>query len=154
MKPNEKKMIIILLIITIIMAIVFIRTKSKKADTDIKTEEGTSTSQSEYVRELEDGTKQSTSNKLNETKTVGDFEISSIQIIENNGVATLTANVKNTSSTTKKEFPFSIKLLNKSGEVIEILGAYVGTLKAGETRGINASINMDISDIYDIAIEL
>ena len=154
MKPNEKKMIIILLIITIIMAIVFIKTKNKKTDTNTKKEEGTSTTQSEYVQQQEDGTKRSTSNKLNETKTIGEIEINNIQIIESNGLATLTANVKNTSSTTKKEFPFSIKLLNKSGEVIETLGAYVGTIKSGETRGINASINMDISDIYDVSIEL
>ena len=153
MKPNEKKMILILLIITIIMAIVFIRTRNKNSNTDISSEEGTATT-SKYVQELENGTKQSISSKLNETKTIGDIEINSIQILENNGVATLTANVKNTSSTTKKEFPFTIKLLNESGEVIETLGAYVGTLKSGETRGINASINMDISDIYDISIEL
>lgn len=150
MKPKEKRMILILLIITIIVGIIFIRNKNKKVDTG-EEKQGT---QSEYVEQSEDGTKQSTSEKLNEVKKVGDFEISNIQIIENNGTATLTANVKNTSDETKKEFPLKIKLLNKSGEVIETLGAYVGNIKSGETRGINASINMDISNIYDISIEI
>lgn len=153
MKSNEKKLITILLIITIIMAIVFIRTrKNKNSNSDTNTEEATS--QSEYIQEFEDGTKQSTSNKLEETKTIGDIEINNIQIIEKSGTATLTATVTNNSSSTKKEFPLTIKLLNKSGEIIETLGAYVGTIKSGETRGINASINMDISEIYDISIEL
>lgn len=153
MKPNEKKMILILLIITIIAAIMFIKSKNKKTNTEVQ-EEQQGTQSSEYVQQLENGTKQSTSEKLNETKKVGDIEISGIQITETDGTATLTANVKNNSSTTKKEFPLTIKLLNKSGEVIETLGAYVGTIKSGETRGINASINMDISEVYDISIEL
>lgn len=153
MKPKEKKMILILLIITIIVAIIFIKSKNKKTNTEIQ-EEQQGTQSSEYVQQFEDGTKQSTSPKLNETKKVGDIEISGIQIIEKNGIATLTANVKNNSSATKKEFPLTIKLLNKSGEVIETLGAYVGTIKSGETRGIIASINMDISEVYDISIEL
>lgn len=153
MKSNEKKMILILLIITIIAAIMFIKSKNKKTNTEVQ-EEQQGTQSSEYVQQLENGTKQSTSEKLNETKKVGDIEISGIQITETDGTATLTANVKNNSSTTKKEFPLTIKLLNKSGEVIETLGAYVGTIKSGETRGINASINMDISEVYDISIEL
>ena len=154
MKSNEKKMILILLIITIIAAIMFIKSKNKKTNTEVQEEQQQGTQSSEYVQQFEDGTKQSTSDKLNETKKVGDIEISGIQITETDGTATLTANVKNNSSTTKKEFPLTIKLLNKSGEVIETLGAYVGTIKSGETRGINASINMDISEVYDISIEL
>lgn len=150
MKSNEKKMILILIIITIIAGAIFIKNKNKK----MENKEQPETQKQEYVQQFEDGTKQSTSSKLNETKKVGDLEISDIQIIESDGTATLTANVKNTSSTTKKEFPLTIKLLNKSGEVIETLGAYVGTIKSGETRGINASINMDISEIYDISIEM
>lgn len=150
MKPKEKRMIAILLIITILATIIFIKNKNKNTEV----EEEQKTTQNQYVQQTENGTKQSTSEKLNETKKIGDIEISGIKIIENNGTATLTANVKNTSATTKKEFPLKIKLLNKSGEVIQTLGAYVGTIKSGETRGINASINMDISNIYDISIEM
>ena len=150
MKPNEKRMIIILLIITVIAIIFFAKSKNKVENSEeISTEET-----SEYVQTSEDGTKQATSSKLQETKTVEDLEISNIQIKEINGVATLTASVKNNSTKTKKEFPLTIKLLDESGNAIETLGAYVGTVAAGESRGINASINMDISDVYDISIEL
>ena len=105
MKPKEKKMIIILLIITIIAVILFIITKNKNTETEQKLEGKTNSTQNEYVEKLEDGSKQSISDKLNETKKVGDIEINNIQIKENNGIAVLTANVKNTSATTKNEFP-------------------------------------------------
>ena len=150
MKPKEKRMIAILLIITIIATIIFIKNKNKNTEVEEQQQE----TQIQHVQQTENGTKQSTSEKLNETKKIGDIEISGIRIVENNGTATLTANVKNTSATTKKEFPLKIKLLNESGEVIQTLGAYVGTIKSGETRGINASINMNISNIYDVSIEL
>ena len=142
-------MIAILTLITIIMLIVKIRLGKKENNS---VEEQTAP-QAEYVQQGENGTKQSTSSKLQETKKFGDFEMTNIQIIEKNGFATLTASVKNTSSATKNEFPFTIKLLNENGEVLQNLGAYLGETQAGETRGINASINMDISQIYDISVE-
>ena len=142
-------MIAILILITIIMLIVKIRLGKKENNS---VEEQTAP-QAEYVQQGENGTKQSTSSKLQETKKFGDFEMTNIQIIEKNGFATLTASVKNTSSATKNEFPFTIKLLNENGEVLQNLGAYLGKTQAGETRGINASINMDISQIYDISVE-
>ena len=149
MKSGEKKLIIILLIITIIAIVIYVRQKNQLEVIEESSPEG-----SEYVQQSEEGIKQSTSSKLQETKTVGDLEISNIQLVETAGVATLTAAVTNTSTTTKQEFPLTIKLLDESGNTIQTLGAYVGTIEAGETRGINASINMDISSIYDISIEL
>lgn len=148
MKKKEKRMIAILIIITIIVFIIKIRLDR----TENNSAEEQTAPQAEYVQE-EKGTKQSTSNKLQETKKFGEFEMSNIQITEQNGLATLTASVKNTSSQTKNEFPFTIKLLNDKGEVLQNLKALLGKTEAGETRGINASINMDISQIYDISVE-
>ena len=147
MKANEKKMILILIIITIILIIVKVNQKS-----DSPKESGTTLS--EYVEESESGLKQSTSDKLNEVKTFGEFEMGNIKITELNGKATLTASVTNMSASTQNEFPLTINLMDKKGNVLEKLGAYVGTTKPGESRGINASINMDISEIYDIEVEM
>lgn len=149
MKSGEKKMILVLIIITVIVIGIWIKGISKKEYTPQE-----EINVNEFVQTFEDGTKQSTSTKLNETKKIGDFEISNIQIIETNGTATITATVTNTSNSTQKEFPITIKTLRKNGEVIENVGAYVGTTKAGESRGINASINMNIDEIYDISIEI
>lgn len=150
MKSGEKKMILILIIITLIVIGFWIKGRSKNKES---VEEGNQ-QVSEYVQTLEDGTKKSTSNKLNETKTIGDFEISNIQITEINGTTTITAVVTNKSNSTQKEFPMTIKTLNKNGEVIENVGAYVGKTNAGESRGINASISMNIDEIYDISCEI
>ena len=151
MKDSEKKGILILIIVSIIIiGILFIITRGNKKQEENSTE----TKNNQYVQTLDDGTKQGTSSKLNETKKLGDIEVSDIQVVEKNGIATITASVKNTSGITKKEFPMKLKLLNKSGEVLQEVGAYVGTIKDGQTKGINASVNMDISEIYDISIEL
>ena len=151
MKSSEKKGILILIIIAIIIIIILSIVRNNKNKKQDSSEEA---NQSEYVQTLTDGTKQGTSSKLNETKTIGDIEISNIQIVEKNGMATITASVKNNSGMTKKEFPMKLKLLNESGDVLQEVGAYVGTIKDGETRGINASVNMNISQIYDISIEI
>lgn len=153
MKDSEKKGILILIIVSIIIiGIVFTIRNNRNKKQEIPEENTTNNSQ--YVQTSKDGIKQATSSKLNETKTIGDIEVSDIQIVEQNGLATITAVVKNNSGTTKKEFPMTLKLLNEKGETIQEVGAYVGTIKSGETRGINASVNMDISQIYDISIEM
>lgn len=153
MKDSEKKGILILIIVSIIIiGIVFTIRNNRNKKQEIPEENTTNNSQ--YVQTSKDGIKQGTSSKLNETKTIGDIEVSDIQIVEQNGLATITAVVKNNSGTTKKEFPMTLKLLNEKGETIQEVGAYVGTIKSGETRGINASVNMDISQIYDISIEM
>lgn len=41
----------------------------------------------------------------------------------------------------------------ENGETIQEVGAYVGKLEKRETRAINASISMDISEIYDVTFE-
>lgn len=149
MRDSEKKGIIILIIVSIlIMSIIFIatRNKNKKNNEEAK--------QNEQVQTTENGIKQATSGKLQETKVVGDLEISDIQITEEDGLATITASVKNNSGVSKNEFPMKIRVLNQSGETIQEVGAYVGKMQADETRGINASVNMEISQIYDIEIEL
>lgn len=154
MKPKEKRMIAILVIITIIMLIITIVVKNNSKKAKEEKQAQPNESETSFVQQNENGVKTNTSDKLKETKKVGDFEISNISITEVNGVATVQASVMNTSSIDKKEFPLKLKLLNEKGEVIQEVGAYVGKIKQGETRGINASVNMDISNIKDIQFEM
>lgn len=149
MKAKEKRMILILVMLTIIMLIITIVVKNNNKNK----EEGIEQKQSTLVEEKEDGTKESISNKLKETKQLEDLEVTNIQITEENGEATIRANITNKTTTSKQEFPITIKVLNQNGEVIQEVGAYVGKMQAGETRAIHASINMDISEIYDVTFE-
>lgn len=142
MKPNEKRLIIILVAITLIVLGVSMLIKNNN-----KQEE--QTNQNSQIIE-QNGVKQNTSNKLKEAKKIDDLDITNIQITEENGEATITANIQNNTMQERKEFPMTIKVMNNKGEVIQEVGAYVGKMKVGETRGINASVNMNITDIYDI----
>lgn len=99
------------------------------------------------------GIKQNTSNKLQEAKKVADLDVTNIQITEVNGQATIRANIENNTSSNKKEFPITVMVYNEKRELLQKVGAYVGNIKVGETRAINASINMDITSIYDIEFQ-
>lgn len=149
MKAKEKRMILILVLITIVMLIITIAVKNnhKNKQTEV------SQDQSGLVEQKENGIKESTSNKLKETKKLEDLEVTNIQITEENGEATIRANITNNTNALKKEFPIIIKVQKQNGETIQEVGAYVGKLEKGETRAINASISMDISEIYDVTFE-
>lgn len=146
MKAKEKRMILILVLITAIVIIINIVVKNRN------TEEESSNSNTELVQMQEDGTKTSTSEAITQQKKFEEFEITNTSIVEKDGLATIIASITNNTNNEIKEFPVRIKLLNKNREVIQEIGAYVGTMKAGETRQINATVNMDISEIYDFEI--
>lgn len=150
MKQGEKRMILILIAITIIVYIISVIVKNNNGK--LKEQEQVKNQGTELIQMREDGTKTNISEKLKESKILDNLEVSDIQIIEKNGEANITANITNTSSMLVKEFPITIKVVNKLGETIQEVGAYVGKMKAGETRSINASIYMDISEIYDCSI--
>lgn len=148
MKDKEKRMILLLVLITIIVIIISVVVKKNK-----RKQENQQVQKTDLVTIQEDGTKVSTSNKITETKKLDNLDVTDTTITEQNGLATIRANVTNNTGAIIKEFPATIKVTNKNGEVIAEIGAYVGTMKPGETRQINASINMDISEIYDFTIE-
>lgn len=150
MKAKEKKMILILVLITIALILLKIIITNSNKESKEKVDKQQQTS---IIEQTENGVKQSNSEKLKETKKLRELDVTDIQITEENGELTIRANVINNTTNLKNEFPVNVKLLNSKGEVIQELGAYVGKMKAGETRTINASINMDISEIYDIQFE-
>lgn len=145
MKPNEKKIIFILVIITIIVGIISLFVKNSKK------EEKQETIDTGYTQTQEDGTKINTSEKLTQEKQLGTLKVSNISITELEGETTIRASIENTSMSTVKEFPITIKLLNEMGETLQEVGAYVGRMKAGESRQIHASVTMESSTIYDIS---
>lgn len=146
MKAKEKRMILILVLITVIVIVINIVVKNRNS------EEEKSSTNTELVQTQDDGTKTNISELVGEQKKFEEFDVTNTSITEKNGLATITANITNNTSNEIKEFPVTIKLLNKDGEIIQEVGAYVGTIKAGETRQINATVNMDISEIYDFTI--
>ena len=151
MKTNEKKMILILLIITLIVFVIFMTNRKKEGNDEINQSE--TIQDSEYVEVNEDGTKQNTSSKLQESKQLGDYSITDINVTSNNNNLTVRANITNNTGKVAPEFAFKIIVLNEAGEQVGTLGAYVGTMKNGETKMINASTSMDINEVYDLRFE-
>lgn len=148
MKKKEKIVIFILILITAILIVVNIIVKNRNSEENL----GATSGNTDLVQISEDGTKTSISSEIAKKKQLDNLEVTDTKIVERNGLATMIANVTNNTGSEVKEFPVKIKLLNQKGEVIQEIGAYVGTIQQGETRQISASANIDISEINDFTI--
>lgn len=146
MSISRGKLLLICLIVVIVLVVIIVNVAKK--DEDVKNNSDTS----ELITTTEDGTKTNTSSKLNETKTYNGLEITNINITEKGGVAQITAVVTNNTGISVEEGPLTINVKDKEGNVLQKVGAYAGSMKDGESRMINASINMDISNIYDLEV--
>lgn len=149
MDKSEKRMIAILVAITIIVIIVAIiwnnNTKNKKV------EENT-TSKEEFVNVLEDGTRVNNSNKLHEKKIYDGLEITDFQLTEKNNVSLLLGKVTNTSTTTKGGYPVYVKIIDKQGNEIITIEAFLGELEPGKSTQFNTSATFDFANAYDFII--
>ena len=46
-----------------------------------------------------------------------------------------------------------MELKDEAGNSIAEIGAYIGTIEKGEQRGIQASANVTIDEVYDVEIK-
>ncbi len=161
MKKSEKRMILILVIIAVIAIAVFVIVRREDASgmqqnaggqTSQSGQMGEANKDSDLVEKLKDGTKLNISDKLSETKTFGNYEVSNIQLTEKNGESLILADVKNIGST-KMEMKFAdIKLVDKEGNEITTLQAVIGEVEPGATVQLQVSATTDFSDAYDFSI--
>lgn len=148
MSRKEKRIIGILALITIIAIIVMvvIRNNNKnKEEQPVEPEE-------EFVEVLEDGTRLNKSDKLHETKTFDGMEISDFQLTENGNVTLLLGTITNTSSTNKGGYPVNITVVDKEGQEIITVAAFLGELKPGENTQLSTSATFDYANAYDFTI--
>lgn len=150
MKKNEKIFILGLVIITIIVAIVFIASRSAKKKESNQPEENQVTE--EYVKVLEDGTKLNTSTKLNETKNVNGLQIGNIQLTNQNEQSVLLAEVTNNSGKDTDVMLIDIILLDKNGDEIVTVGGIIAPMKQGEKTQLNTSMTLDYANAYDFKV--
>lgn len=153
MKKKEKRMIAILVVITIIVIMIAIWLKySKEPKEEVERQEVEVESTGENVEVLEDGTKLNTSNKLKETKKINGMEISNFQLTEKDNVTLLLGTVTNTSSTKQGGYPVKVKIVDKQGNEMITVGAYLGELEPGESTQFNTSATFDCVNAYDFSI--
>ena len=167
MKKSEKQMILVLIIVAVIIIAVLVNVRNSRQEkvvdnstgntgTSVQTNPNKSgvTETEEFVERLEDGTKLNVSEKLAQTKKVGNYEISNIQITEKNGESRLIADVKNTSNA-KIGMKFAkLVLLDKEGKQITSTDAIIGDVEAGQTVQLIASVTTDFSNAYDFSIQI
>lgn len=147
MKKKEKIMIMILLVITVIAIIMLYNQRNPKSKNEENVKE-------EMVMVQEDGSKIAISDKLQEKKRIEDIEINNISIREEGGLAKITASTTNVGKEETQEMPIKILLKDKDENIITEVGAYIGKMKKGDQRGIMASANVTIDEVYDVEIKI
>lgn len=153
MKKKEKRMIAILVAITVVVIMIAIwMTNLKEPKEEVKRQEAKVESTEENIEILEDGTRLNTSNKLRETKKINGMEISNFQLTEKDNVTLLLGTVTNTSNTKQGGYPVNVKIVDEQGNEMITVGAYLGELEPGESTQFNTSATFDCVNAYDFSI--
>lgn len=155
MKREEKRMVGILILITIVVIIIGIvmsinKGKKQKEGNNVAVEENKVVE--EFVDLREDGTKVNTSNKLHETKSFDGFEIGNLQLKMKDNVSLILGEVKNVSNTARGDYPIDLIILDKQGNEIITIGAYIQELQPGQSAEFNTSATFDFANAYDFKI--
>ena len=162
MKSNEKKGILILILVSIvIIAVIYGFTRgSKDNNTNTNSSQSSNTEQSqvdasrgEFTKTESDGTVVNTSDKLKENKVESGFEISNINFSEKDGHTSLEAYVTNMTGSAQGNFMADIVLLDKEGKEQGRIPVAIPETQIGETVGIQAGINDQYANAYNFTLE-
>ena len=147
MKKKEKRMILILVVVSIlIIGVIWLVTRPKKEE--IVENEVVE----EFVQVLDDGTKLNISSKLQEEKTINGLKIGNIQLTEKNGQLVLLADVTNPTEKDSEIFLIDIILYDKTGKEIATVPGIVSPIKAGGKTQLNAGITEKYANAYDFKV--
>lgn len=147
---NIKRILYLILVLIIIITVAMLWENSKKVETEKnKTLE---TEVIENVQILEDGTKSNTSNKLKETKTFEGMEINNIKLTSRENVTLLSAIITNKANIKQGGYPVNIKMIDKEGNEIIKIVAFIGELEVGESSELNVSTTSNFVNAYDLSI--
>lgn len=159
MKKNEKILIAVLLVITLIVIIFAVARKNQNVPNQ-EVGSGTVTvdgnneiiEEEKYVTTSEDGTKVNTSEALKSNKVVNNVEFSDIQLTQKGGETLLTATVKNTGAERNELFAVDVTLIDDAGQDIVTIGGLVAPMDAGATATFETSTTLDYANSYDFRV--
>ncbi len=155
MKKKERRMILLLIIIGIIIIAILANMRNKKNAANTGTgENDRGEVVGEFVEVLEDGTKQNTSDKLNETKMVSNYEISNIRLTVQDGQSLIFADVKNIGTEKADVKSIKLTLLDKSGKEIKTIDGVIGNVEPGQTVPLSIAHKEDFANAYDLKIKI
>lgn len=148
---KDKKIWIFIGVLIILIILLLIKRGANNKGGNIINEQKI-VNEEEFIEVISDGTKVNKSNKLAETKTIDGLEVSNIRLTEKNNMSRILATVKNTTNETKGEYAVKIILLNKVGETIKEIEAYIDKVAPGETVTLNTAATVDFANAYDFKI--
>ena len=148
MRKWEKYWILgLIVLVVLVLIIVGVRNNKKEEQTP------TNEPEEKYVQVQEDGTKVNISNKLKETKKLGNLSISNISLKSQGNESFVTANVKNTGSSTDGDKFITITVLDDKQNVITKVDAYLSTIEPGEETVLRSTTSADFANAYDFKVE-
>lgn len=139
-------LLIVLAIIGIIVVIVIVSNSNK--NNNVETEE------EKYYIDLAENYRQNTSSKFSESRKVGDLEVIGAGISYLDGRSTFSLNLCNNTNDAVDTMKIRVSLLNKNGQTLKVLIAYVSALEPGEETQINIIDESDITNAYDYKVEV
>lgn len=157
MNKTLKIGIIVLIVALVIGIAVFfiVRGINNSIESNNPSDVKKSESKEEFVKITEDGTKENTSSKVGEKKTLDGLEITNAKLTYKKALQ-MTELIANITNKTEKEMPsmeVRIHLIDKDGKELDYMDGPIGSLKPGETTQINIGITADFSNAYDYKIE-
>ena len=156
MRKNEKIVIGILIVITIIVIIFAVNRKGlNKAPVENITGNTQTENrvEQEFVEEIGGGVSVNTSNKIKEVKKFEGLEIKEVQMYKSGNTTQVVGKITNT---TEKTIPFQmlkLKIVDKEGKEIITVALAVKELTAGESTQLSTSATFDYVNAYDYIIQ-
>ena len=148
MKNNRFSLVAVAALIFIVgIIIVIIAVNSSKGDNLID-------SQEDVVDTLVDGTLVVSTGKINETKNVGNFEISNGQITNKDGVTTFLADVKNIGEGTINNTEIQLIYLDENGKVLSFTDGLITQIEPEEATQLMVETTEDYKKIADYVIKI
>ena len=99
--------------------------------------------------------KVNTNKEVVKEQEVEGIKMTNTSLRTENGISTLQTDVTNSTSTDYKLDEYTIIVKDKDGKEIVRMPGYVGdTIKAGETKTINSSVDIDLSNAASIEYEV
>ena len=150
MKKKEKRMILILILVSIlIVGIVWLVIRPKTN----KTNASGSVAQGEFTKVDNEGTIVNTSEKINEDREELGFSITNVKLEEKNGETIISARITNKTESNQESFFGNIVLFDKQGHEIGRIPTMVSETQKGESIDIEASITESYVNAYDFKLE-
>ena len=133
--------------VAVVLIMVIPRNDEEEKEREMNTQE------EKYAQVQDNGLKVNTSNKLKETKKLGNLEISNISLKSQGNESYITANVKNIGNTTNGDKFITITVLDDKQNIITKIDAYLSTIEAGQETILRSTTSADFANAYDFKVE-